>query len=146
MRFSCLSCNFTVSTPVSKPYILLSDSSAVEGASVRMNCSLDDGTDPIQYTWEQESYSGLVTILAEGNSSLLNITSVNRNHTGWIRCLARNEVNQQRSDRLWLDVICEWHLMNSQSLEFFFFSQIILCLVCWLLSGAPYSPLFPELI
>ncbi|XP_017347382.1 V-set and immunoglobulin domain-containing protein 10-like 2 [Ictalurus punctatus] len=94
-----------VSTPVSKPYILLNDPSPVEGASVWMHCSLDVGTDPIKYTWEHESHSGLVTILSEGNSSLINITSVTRNHTGWFRCLARNEINQQRSDRLWLGVI-----------------------------------------
>lgn len=92
---------------MSKPYILLSDSSPVEGALVWMHCSLEDGTDPIQYTWEQESRSGMVTILPESNSSLINITSVTRNHAGWFRCLAKNEVNQQRSDRLWLDVICE---------------------------------------
>ncbi|KAF4077459.1 hypothetical protein AMELA_G00208480 [Ameiurus melas] len=94
-----------VSTPVSKPYILLSDPSPVEGASVWMHCSLDVGTDPIKYTWEHEGRSGLVTILSESNSSLINITSVTRNHTGWFRCLARNEINQQRSDRLWLGVI-----------------------------------------
>ncbi|XP_058270972.1 V-set and immunoglobulin domain-containing protein 10-like 2 isoform X1 [Hemibagrus wyckioides] len=94
-----------VSTPVSKPYILLSDLSPVEGASVWMYCSLNDGTDPIQYTWEHESRSGLVTILAESDSSLINITVVTRNHTGWFRCLAKNEVNQQHSERLWLDVI-----------------------------------------
>ncbi|KAF5906956.1 V-set and immunoglobulin domain-containing protein 10-like 2, partial [Clarias magur] len=94
-----------VSTPVSKPYILLGDPSPVEATSVWMQCSLDSGTDPVQYTWEQESQSGLVIILAESSSSFINITSVTRNHTGWIRCLARNEVNQQRSDRIWLDVI-----------------------------------------
>ncbi|TSQ12721.1 V-set and immunoglobulin domain-containing protein 10-like 2 [Bagarius yarrelli] len=94
-----------VSTPVSKPYILLSDPSPVEGASLWLYCSLNDGTDPIYYTWEQESRSGLVTILSESNSSLINISSVTHNHTGWFRCLVKNEVNQQRSDRLWLDVI-----------------------------------------
>lgn len=72
-----------------------------------MYCSLNDGTDPIQYTWEHESRSGLVTILAESDSSLINITVVTRNHTGWFRCLAKNEVNQQHSERLRLDVICE---------------------------------------
>ncbi|XP_076836220.1 hemicentin-1-like [Brachyhypopomus gauderio] len=93
------------SMPVSKPYILLSDSSTVESMSVWMSCGLEKGTGPIHYTWEQESYSGLVTTLAESNSSVLNITWVTRNHTGWYRCLARNEVNQQRSDRIWLNVI-----------------------------------------
>ncbi|KAI4900510.1 hypothetical protein NFI96_020140, partial [Prochilodus magdalenae] len=94
-----------VLVPVSKPYILLSDSSPVEGTSVWMRCGLENGTDPINYIWEQESRSGLVTTLAETNRSLVNVTLVNRNHTGWYRCLARNEVNQQRSDRIWLDVI-----------------------------------------
>lgn len=98
---------FTVSVRVSKPYIMLSDLSPREGASVWIHCGLENGTDPIYYLWEQESRSGLVTILAEGNSSLFNITWVTRNHTSWFRCLARNEVSQQYSDRIWLDVICE---------------------------------------
>ncbi|XP_047661728.1 V-set and immunoglobulin domain-containing protein 10-like 2 isoform X1 [Tachysurus fulvidraco] len=94
-----------VSSPVSKPYILVSDPSPEEGASLWMYCTLNDGTDPIQYTWEHESRSGQVTILAESSSSLINITLITRNHTGWFRCLAKNEVNQQHSDRLWVDVI-----------------------------------------
>ncbi|XP_062868247.1 V-set and immunoglobulin domain-containing protein 10-like 2 [Trichomycterus rosablanca] len=94
-----------VCAPVSKPYIRLSDPSPAEGTSVWMGCGITDGTDPIHYTWEQESGSGLVTILAESDNSLINITSVTRNHTGWYRCLAKNEVSQQRSDRIWLDVI-----------------------------------------
>lgn len=93
--------------PVSKPYILLSDSSPIEGASVWMRCGLENGTGPIYYVWEQENYSGQVSKLAESNSNLINITSVSRNHTGWFRCSTRNEVNQQSGDRIWLDVICE---------------------------------------
>ncbi|XP_046724279.1 hemicentin-1-like [Silurus meridionalis] len=94
-----------VSVPVSKPYIMLSNLSPLEGASVWIRCGLENGTYPIYYSWEQESRSGMVTVLAESNSNLINITWVTRNHTGWFRCLARNEVNQQRSDRIWLDVI-----------------------------------------
>ncbi|XP_072518611.1 V-set and immunoglobulin domain-containing protein 10-like 2 [Salminus brasiliensis] len=90
---------------VSKPYIMLSDPLPVEGTSVWMRCGLENGTEPINYAWEQENRSGLVTMLAGVNSSLINITCVNRNHTGWYRCLARNEVNQQYSERIWLDVI-----------------------------------------
>ncbi|XP_076835672.1 V-set and immunoglobulin domain-containing protein 10-like 2 [Brachyhypopomus gauderio] len=97
--------HLTVPVPVSKPYILLSESTPAEGTAVWMSCGLENGTGPIHYTWEQESYSGLVTTLAESNSSVLNITWVTRNHTGWYRCLARNEVNQQRSDRIWVDVL-----------------------------------------
>ncbi|XP_062868248.1 V-set and immunoglobulin domain-containing protein 10-like 2 [Trichomycterus rosablanca] len=70
-----------------------------------MRCDLNNGTNPIQYFWEQEDQSGLVTILAENNSSLISFTRVSRNHTGWYRCLVRNEVNQQLSERIWLDVL-----------------------------------------
>ncbi|XP_060790883.1 V-set and immunoglobulin domain-containing protein 10-like 2 [Neoarius graeffei] len=94
-----------VLVPVSKPYILQSDSSAVEGLSFWMQCSLENGTEPIHYIWEQENHSGKVSILAESNSSLINMTLVTRNHTGWYRCLVRNEVNEQRSDRIWMNVI-----------------------------------------
>ncbi|XP_062868251.1 V-set and immunoglobulin domain-containing protein 10-like 2 [Trichomycterus rosablanca] len=94
-----------VLVPVSKPFILLSDTSPVEGASVWMRCGLENGTGPIQYVWEQESRSGVVTTVAESDTSLINITWVSRNHTGWFRCLAKNEVNQQSGDRIWLDVI-----------------------------------------
>ncbi|XP_035383022.1 V-set and immunoglobulin domain-containing protein 10-like 2 [Electrophorus electricus] len=94
-----------VPVAVSKPYFLVSESSPVEATTVWMRCDLKNGTGPIQYTWEQESRSGLVTTLAESNSSLLNITFVTRNHTGWYRCLARNEVNQQCSEQIWLDVL-----------------------------------------
>ncbi|XP_026990006.2 titin-like isoform X2 [Tachysurus fulvidraco] len=94
-----------VSVPVSKPYIILSDSSPLEGTSVWIRCVLENGTDPIYYLWEQESRSDLVTTLAKSNSCLINITWVTRNHSGWIRCLAKNEVNEQRSDQMWLDVI-----------------------------------------
>uniref|UniRef100_A0A3B1ISL1 Ig-like domain-containing protein n=1 Tax=Astyanax mexicanus TaxID=7994 RepID=A0A3B1ISL1_ASTMX len=91
--------------PVTKPYVLWSNSSAVEGLPYWMRCGLKNGTEPITYKWEQESRSGLVTTLAETNQSLINII-INRNNTGWYRCLAKNEVNQERSDRSdWLDVL-----------------------------------------
>uniref|UniRef100_A0A3B1JLL6 Ig-like domain-containing protein n=1 Tax=Astyanax mexicanus TaxID=7994 RepID=A0A3B1JLL6_ASTMX len=94
-----------VLVPVTKPYVLWSNSSAVEGLPYWMRCGLKNGTEPITYKWEQESRSGLVTTLAETNQSLINII-INRNNTGWYRCLAKNEVNQERSDRSdWLDVL-----------------------------------------
>lgn len=106
---------FTV--PVSKPDILQSDSLTVEGLSFWMHCTLENGTKPIHYIWEQESRSGQVSILAESNSSLLNMTLVTRNHTGWFRCLARNEVNEQHSDRIWLDVLCELKMIISLNIS-----------------------------
>ncbi|KAG7483883.1 hypothetical protein MATL_G00043010 [Megalops atlanticus] len=94
-----------VLVPVSKPYILASDSSPAEGTPMWMRCNLENGTGPINYVWERESRDGSTARVAEGNASLVNVTFVNRNHTGWYRCLASNEVNEQRSDRIWLDII-----------------------------------------
>lgn len=101
----------TVPMPVSKPYIVLSDNSAEEGTSVWMSCGLGNGTEPIHYTWKLETPNGSVTILAESNNSLMSITRVSRNHTGWYRCLARNEINQQSSDQMWLDILCECNIV-----------------------------------
>ncbi|KAM9332280.1 V-set and immunoglobulin domain-containing protein 10-like 2 [Pholidichthys leucotaenia] len=70
-----------------------------------MRCNLENGTGPIQYMWQHETRSGNVTKIAQGNSSVINVTDVNRNHTGWYRCVASNAVNQESSNRLWLDTI-----------------------------------------
>lgn len=107
-----------LAVPVSKPTMLLSDSSPVEGTSVLMRCIVEKGTEPINYTWEQESQTGLITTLAKENSSVVSVSRVSRNHTGWFRCLARNEVNQQHSDRIWLNVLCEWELSYFQQALF----------------------------
>lgn len=86
----------------------MSDSSPVEGTEVTMRCGLENGTGPIHYVWEQESREGQITTVAEINdNNLLNVTDVTRNNTGWYRCIASNKVNQQRSDRIWLDIICK---------------------------------------
>lgn len=105
MRFHFV---MTLTVPVTKPYIVMSDSSPVEGTSVTMRCGLENGTGPINYIWEQESRESQLTIMAEiYDDNRFNVTDVNRNHTGWYRCLASNLVNQQRSDRIWLDIICK---------------------------------------
>ncbi|XP_063058343.1 hemicentin-1 [Engraulis encrasicolus] len=91
--------------PVEGPSVVLRDSSPVaEGSSLLMDCALKNGSEPITYIWEQEDRGGAVSILAEGNSSRLHVSYVTRNHTGWYRCLASNEVNQVLSERFWLDV------------------------------------------
>ncbi|XP_028838819.1 V-set and immunoglobulin domain-containing protein 10-like 2 [Denticeps clupeoides] len=94
-----------VLVPVSKPYIVLSDASPVEGTSMWMLCALEEGTGPINYTWEQEGQDGAIRTLAQSNSSLFNIPWVARNLTGRYRCLAKNQVNQQWSDQTWIDII-----------------------------------------
>nr|XP_046267443.1 V-set and immunoglobulin domain-containing protein 10-like 2 [Scatophagus argus] len=91
--------------PVSKPYLLMSDASPVEGSTMWMRCNLENGTGPIHYVWKHETRNGNITVFAQGNTSLINVTDVNRNHTGWYRCVASNAVNSESSSRLWLDTI-----------------------------------------
>ncbi|KAM9847033.1 V-set and immunoglobulin domain-containing protein 10-like 2 [Aulostomus maculatus] len=97
--------HLTVQVPVTKPYILVSDVSPVEGSVIWMRCNLENGTGPIQYVWQHETRSGNISDFAQSNISVVNVTDVNRNHTGWFRCLASNAVNSERSDRIWLDII-----------------------------------------
>ncbi|XP_056254332.1 V-set and immunoglobulin domain-containing protein 10-like 2 isoform X1 [Seriola aureovittata] len=97
--------HLTVRVPVSKPYLLMSDASPVEGSTMWMRCNLENGTGPIQYVWQHETRSGNISVFAQGNTSAINVTDVNRNHTGWYRCVATNPVNSESSNRLWLDTI-----------------------------------------
>ncbi|XP_071754218.2 V-set and immunoglobulin domain-containing protein 10-like 2 [Centroberyx gerrardi] len=97
--------HLVVRVPVSKPYVIPSEASPVEGSSMWMQCRLEYGTAPLRYEWKHETRDGVSRTFAQGNSSVVNVTDVNRNHTGWYRCLASNEVNQERSDRIWLDII-----------------------------------------
>ncbi|XP_033491763.2 V-set and immunoglobulin domain-containing protein 10-like 2 [Epinephelus lanceolatus] len=97
--------HLTVRVPVTKPYLLMSDVSPVEGSTMWMRCNLDNGTGPIQYVWQHETRSGNISAFAQGNTNVINMTDVNRNHTGWYRCVASNAVNSESSNRLWLDTI-----------------------------------------
>ncbi|GLD46794.1 carcinoembryonic antigen-related cell adhesion molecule 1-like protein [Lates japonicus] len=97
--------HLTVRVPVSKPYLLMSDVSPVEGSTMWMRCNLENGTGPVQYVWQHETRTGNVSTIAQGDSSVINVTNVNRNHTGWYRCVASNAVNSESSNRLWLDTI-----------------------------------------
>lgn len=102
-------CDFILNAvPVTKPYLLMSDASPVEGSTMWMRCNLDNGTGPIQYVWKHETRNGTISVVAQGTSSIINVTDVNRNHTGWYRCVASNAVNSESSNRLWLDTICEY--------------------------------------
>ncbi|XP_075957581.1 V-set and immunoglobulin domain-containing protein 10-like 2 [Anarhichas minor] len=95
----------TVRVPVSKPYLLMSDVSPVEGSTMWMRCNLENGTGPIQYVWQHETRTGNISAFAQGNTSVINVTNINRNQTGWYRCVASNAVNSESSNRLWLDTI-----------------------------------------
>ncbi|XP_067910355.1 V-set and immunoglobulin domain-containing protein 10-like 2 [Heterodontus francisci] len=95
-----------VMVPVTKPSIQMSISAPVEGSAISILCSVENGTGPLEYTWNrQASLSRSAVNVSETTDSLLNLTSVTRNHTGWYTCTAKNEVNEATSDRVWLDVI-----------------------------------------
>ncbi|KAM3601104.1 uncharacterized protein V6R79_007685 [Siganus canaliculatus] len=94
-----------VRVPVSKPYLLMSDASPVEGSTMWMRCNLENGTGPIHYVWKHETRNGNISVFSQGNTNVINVTDINRNHTGWYRCVASNDVNNESSNRLWLDTI-----------------------------------------
>ncbi|XP_068601099.1 V-set and immunoglobulin domain-containing protein 10-like 2 [Brachionichthys hirsutus] len=96
--------HLTVRVPVSKPYLLMSDASPVEGSRIWMRCNLDNGTGPVNYVWKHEAH-GSVSAFAQGNSSVVNVTNVNRNHSGWYHCVASNAVNSEASNRLKLETM-----------------------------------------
>ncbi|KAJ3588678.1 hypothetical protein NHX12_009532, partial [Muraenolepis orangiensis] len=95
----------TVRVPVSKPYVLLSDASPVEGSVVVLRCGLGNGTAPVLYVWEHQRQGTPAATIAQGNSSMLIMSNVNRNNTGWYRCVVSNAVNLERSDRALMDVV-----------------------------------------
>ncbi|XP_067826889.1 V-set and immunoglobulin domain-containing protein 10-like 2 [Heptranchias perlo] len=95
-----------VLVPITKPSIQMSISAPVEGAAISILCSVENGTGPLEYTWNRQATLSRNPInVSETTDNLLNLTSVNRNHTGWYTCTAKNEVNEVTSDRVWLDVI-----------------------------------------
>ncbi|XP_069752383.1 V-set and immunoglobulin domain-containing protein 10-like 2 [Narcine bancroftii] len=95
-----------VLVPVTNPSIQMSTSAPVEGSAMSILCSVENGTGPLEYTWNRQVTLSMSPMnISETTNNQLNVTSVNRNHTGWYTCTARNEVNEVTSDRVWLDVI-----------------------------------------
>ncbi|GCC35685.1 hypothetical protein chiPu_0014172 [Chiloscyllium punctatum] len=95
-----------VLVPITKPSVQMSISAPVEGSAISLLCSVENGTGPLEYIWNRQAALSTGPInVSETTDSLLNLTSVNRNHTGWYTCTAKNEVNEVTSDRVWLDVI-----------------------------------------
>ncbi|XP_069470182.1 V-set and immunoglobulin domain-containing protein 10-like 2 isoform X2 [Ambystoma mexicanum] len=68
-------------------------------------CLVKNGTGPIDYTWHRNTVQEGTVPVAEGNGSQVLFTAVNRTHIGWYTCTGKNEVNQETSDRVYLDVI-----------------------------------------
>ncbi|KAJ0062059.1 hypothetical protein NL108_015259, partial [Boleophthalmus pectinirostris] len=99
-------CNITL-VAVSRPSLLLSEASPLEGSSISMICKVQNGTGPIHYEWYYEAQNGDTFKVTQSYSSALHLSSLQHNQTGWYRCGANNLVNSQQSDPIWVDVICE---------------------------------------
>ncbi|XP_041864734.1 V-set and immunoglobulin domain-containing protein 10-like 2 [Melanotaenia boesemani] len=83
----------------------MSNTSPVEGSMMWMHCNVKNGTRPIEYMWQYKTDSGNFTTFAHNSSSsIINVTNINRNHTGWYRCVASNAANNESSDPVWLDI------------------------------------------
>ncbi|MEQ2179922.1 hypothetical protein GOODEAATRI_030276, partial [Goodea atripinnis] len=96
--------HLTVQVPVSKPYLVMSEASPVEGSTIWMNCSVENGTEPIQYMWQHETPNENISNISQSNSSIVDVASISRNHTGWYHCEVSNAVNKETSNRLLLNV------------------------------------------
>ncbi|KAF7205704.1 carcinoembryonic antigen-related cell adhesion molecule 5 [Nothobranchius furzeri] len=92
-----------VQVPVSKPYVLVSDEFPVEGSRVWMHCKVENGSEPIQYTWQHEALRGNVRNFT-GNNSIINVDNINRSYSGWYHCVVSNAVNSKSSDSLLLNI------------------------------------------
>lgn len=77
----------------------------VEGSKLWMYCNVTNGTGPIQYVWQHETQNKNITNLNQ-NNSVVHVDEVNRNYTGWYRCVVSNAVNNESSDQVWLDIKC----------------------------------------
>ncbi|KAM9332690.1 V-set and immunoglobulin domain-containing protein 10-like 2 [Pholidichthys leucotaenia] len=97
--------HLTVTVPISKPYLQISDVSPVEGSTMWMHCHVENGTEPIQYKWQHHTNSKDFTTFTQNNSNFISLSNVSRNHTGWYRCVASNVVNNDSSDTFWLDIM-----------------------------------------
>ncbi|XP_014900496.1 carcinoembryonic antigen-related cell adhesion molecule 5-like [Poecilia latipinna] len=95
--------HLTVQVPVSKPYLVMSEASPIEGSSIWMNCSVENGSEPLQYKWQHETLNEDISDLSQ-NSSIITVTSISRNYTGWYHCEVSNAVNNDTSNRLLINV------------------------------------------
>ncbi|XP_069077596.1 V-set and immunoglobulin domain-containing protein 10-like 2 [Pleurodeles waltl] len=97
--------DLVILVPVSKPLLRINNSAAVEGSPVMLTCLVKNGTGPIEYIWHRNTIQDGTVPVADANGSVVSLSSVNRTHIGWYTCTGKNEVNQETSDKVYLDVI-----------------------------------------
>ncbi|XP_053547108.1 V-set and immunoglobulin domain-containing protein 10-like 2 [Bombina bombina] len=104
-EFTTVYIDLTILVPVLKPNLQINDSVPVEGSPVLLTCTVRDGTGPIEYVWNRHTVKEGTFPVTEATGNLAILTAVNRSHIGWYTCTVINEVNEETSDRVYLDVI-----------------------------------------
>ncbi|XP_058279351.1 V-set and immunoglobulin domain-containing protein 10-like 2 [Hirundo rustica] len=97
-----------VLVPVSKPFVRPTAAAAAEGAAVALTCSVREGTEPLSFSWQHQEPRGGPSVTPAGlgdSRAELRLTPANRSHTGWYICTVHNEVNNQTSDPIYLDIV-----------------------------------------
>lgn len=86
----------------------MSETIPAEGSTLWMNCSVENGSEPIQYKWRHETLDENIWNFSQNNSSIITVTSIDRKYTGWYHCEVSNAVNNETSDRLLVNVTCKY--------------------------------------
>ncbi|MEE6484489.1 hypothetical protein FKM82_013887 [Ascaphus truei] len=97
--------DLAVLVPVLKPILQINNSVPVERSPVMLTCTVKNGTAPIEYIWQRHVSQEGTFVVAEGAGNLVILTAANRSHIGWYTCTVKNEVNEETSDRSYLDVM-----------------------------------------
>ncbi|KAM4652086.1 V-set and immunoglobulin domain-containing protein 10-like 2 [Discoglossus pictus] len=103
--FTTVYIDLTVLVPVLKPSLQINNSAPVEGSPVMLTCTVKEGTGPIQYLWQRHTVKEGTFDVPEATENIVLLTAANRTHSGWYTCTAINEVNEETSERIYLDVI-----------------------------------------
>ncbi|KAM6295718.1 LOW QUALITY PROTEIN: V-set and immunoglobulin domain-containing protein 10-like 2 [Aegotheles albertisi] len=94
-----------VLVPVSKPFVRPTAAAAAEGTSVALTCAVREGTAPLHFSWQHRQPRGGPAAIAGGSGPELHLAPANRSHAGWYGCTVGNEVNNQTSEPVYLDIV-----------------------------------------
>ncbi|XP_054892246.1 platelet endothelial cell adhesion molecule isoform X2 [Poeciliopsis prolifica] len=84
--------------PISKPELIIHPSQDItEGQSIKLVCSVQTGSRPINFTWyHQESNGALASLSTNKLEEYHNISSANKKHSGKYYCSSTNPANESK--------------------------------------------------
>ncbi|XP_010006411.1 PREDICTED: V-set and immunoglobulin domain-containing protein 10 [Chaetura pelagica] len=100
--------NGAETVPVSKPFVHPTVAAAAEGTVVALTCAVREGTEPLSFSWHHQEPRGGPSAYPpglEGFGPQLHLTPANRSHAGWYTCTVGNQVNNQTSEPVYLDIV-----------------------------------------